>query len=284
MPFTIALCLLYLSACMDAPVESFDTLYTADAVLYCEDSVFNSPSQTALPYHKSLFKNHQLKIEHSSTLERVKDDNNGYVFAVLMVLTSILLVYSLLRKIELRKCLMSTFSVRHTNILIRDAGLKSDKDLWPISFIYYAILGTAGYAAMIRIFDEHLYGLLDLPLLMGAFLLFSLLRHSLTKLLGFTCNESDAVKMYIICGSLFQQIGAALLIPLTILGYYVEKDLIWVAAVVAALVFVLRLARGLTIVLSKSGNFKLYLFYYLCIIEIIPILILAKVIFTYDSM
>ena len=199
-----------------------------------------------------------------------------------MLLTIVLLVFSLMRKIELKKCIMSAFSMRHTNILIRESRLKSDLSLWPLPFIYYTALGILGYVALTRIFEEELYGMLDLPILIGAFLLFSFLRYLLTKLLGVACNGEEPVSQYLISGSLFQQIGVAVLIPLTMVGCYVEKEMIWVAVATAAVVFVLRLSRGLAIVLSRSRDFKLYLFYYLCIVEIIPILILAKIIISYE--
>ncbi len=246
-------------------------------VLFCEDSVFKSPDQSALPERVSLFKNHLLKAEHCGEVKRVEDGDGGYLFGVMLILTVLLLVFCQVRKIELKKCVMSVLSMRHTNIMVREAGLKNDLSLWPLPFIYYSVQGALGYVAATKLFGEEIYGMLGLPVLVGSFLAFSFLKYLLIKLLGLACNGEEAVSMYLISGSFFQQIGSVLLIPLTIVGYYVEKNVIWVAGAVAALFFVLRLGRGLAMVLSRSAGSKLYLFYYLCIVEIIPILVIAKV-------
>ena len=252
-----------------------------EGLLFCEDSIFKAPDQSTLPERASLFRNHLLKTVHESEVKRVNVDDGGYVFGVLLTLTVLLLVFCLLRKIELKRCVMSVFSMRHTNIMVRESGLKSDILLWPLPFIYYSVLGALGYVVATRLFGEEIYGMLDLPILIGICLLYSFIRYTVIKLLGKACNGEEAVGMYLISGSLFQQIGLVFLIPLTLVGFYVEKNVIWIAGAVAAVVFILRLARGLTIVLSRSAGSKLYLFYYLCIVEIVPILIIAKVLVGY---
>lgn len=263
---------------MMPPTDTLDTQQNGDSLLFCWDSVFGIPDQSLLPCHKSLFSDHSMPVKHSEPLPRVQSDDGGYVFAVCILLVIAFLIFAILRKFQIKNVLAAAFSSRHTNILMRDSGLKNDFSMWPASLIYYSSVATAAYVATSDIFDIHLFGMADLPILIGVTLLFIFLRHILTKLLGIASGEKDTVAMYTITGTFFQLAGATLVIPATIAARYADTSFVWFAAAIAALVFVLRLARGLSLVLSKSGGFKLYLFYYLCIIEIIPLLIFTKLI------
>lgn len=262
---------------MEAPSECLDTLYSGDDVLFCTDSVFRVPSPDSLPKHESPFRSHSLAVTHKGPQIIAKSGDGGYVFAVSVFLFVAFLVFAILRKLDVKSVLLAAFSMRQSNILVRDSGIRNDFSLLPLVLVYYSSLATACYVALSKIFGISFYGPLDLPILIAAVMLFSFVRHVLTKLLGIICGERDTVNLYILSGNFFQIIGIVFLIPISVVACYVDPSFVWAAVTVAALVFLFRLARGLSIVLSKSGGIKLYLFYYLCIIEIVPVLILVKV-------
>ena len=54
-----------------------------------------------------------------------------------------------------------------------------------------------------------------------------------------------------------------------------------ILAGILGLLFVVRLIRGLQLILTFSKTPKFYLFYYLCILEIVPIIIIIKVAISY---
>ena len=51
-----------------------------------------------------------------------------------------------------------------------------------------------------------------------------------------------------------------------------------IALTIVALLMIIRIIRGMIIILSSANDSKFYLFYYLCTVEIVPILIIAKLI------
>lgn len=261
---------------MEEDIGAMDTLYPYGSVLFSEDSIFKMPEQSDLPYHKSLFSGHALQVKHDGALQRAASSDGGYVFAVCVALTILMLIFTILRRLTVKNVLMSSISDRHMNVLIRDSGVKNDLSLFAIPLIYYSSLGAATYVALRDMFGQQIYGYADLPLFTGLLLLFSFLRHMLVKMLGVACDERETVKLYTVASNLFQMLGTVLLIPATILAEYVDVGFVWGVVGVVGLIFVLRLARGLAMVISKSQGSKLYLFYYLCIVEIVPILVLAK--------
>lgn len=263
---------------MEEGLGELDSLYPYSSAVFCEDSIFKSPDQSQLPFHKSLFSGHELQVTHREALERTGSDDSGYVFAVCVTLTVLMLIFTILRRLTVKNVIMSSFSDRHMNVLIRDSGVKNDFSLLAIPLIYYSALGAAAYVALHDMFGIQLYGIVDLPVLVGSLLLFSFLRHLITKMLGIACDERETVKLYTVASNLFQMMGTTFVIPATILAEYVDVVFVWVALAIVGIVFVMRLARGLAMVMSRSHGSKLYLFYYLCIVEIVPILILAKII------
>lgn len=253
-----------------------DTLYPYGSVLFCEDSIFKAPEQSELPFHKSLFCGHELQVKHRDALARTVTDDGGYVFGVCVVLTILMLTFTILRHLTVKHALLASLSDRHMNVLIRDCGVKNDFSLFAIPLIYYSSLGAAVYVAMRDVYGTQIYGLADLPLIIGVLLLFSFVRHMFIKMLGVACDERETIKLYTVAINLFQMLGATLVIPATVLAGYVDEVYIWVVVAIVGLVFVLRLGRGLALVMSRSRGSKLYLFYYLCIVEIVPILVLVK--------
>ena len=275
---------------MEEALGELDTLYpygsvlvcedsiSYGSVLFCEDSIFKAPEQSELPYHKSLFTGHELQVKHRDALARTSTDDGGFVFAVCVVLTILMLIFTILRRLTVKNVLLSSFSDRHMNVLIRDSGVKNDLSLFAIPLIYYASLGTAAYVALHDMLGEQIYGYADMALFTGLLLLFSFLRHMLIKMLGVACDERETVKLYTVAANLFQMIGTTLVIPATVMAGYVDVVFVWVVVAIVGAVFVMRLGRGLAMVMSRSRGSKLYLFYYLCIVEVVPILIVIKLI------
>jgi len=260
--------------------DSIDTPLYDGVPMFCEDSIFSIPDQSLLPDHSSLFVGHEMPVRHYDAVPHETQDDGGYIFAFSVGLALLLMFFLLFRKMKLKNVLMASFSDSKMSVLIRDSKVKNDFSLFPIPLIYYSALAMTAYIAMRDIYQTHIWGVTDLPFMIGVLMSFSLIRHSLIKLLGFICGESATIKNYTVASNLFQMMGAILAIPLVIIAGYVNVLYVWVVLAVVGLVFLLRLARGLAMVLSRSGVSKLYLFYYLCIIEIVPILIVVKILIT----
>lgn len=251
-----------------------------DAILYCPDSVFRSPDPSSLPLHKSLFKGHVLPVRHNVNIPLPSSGDYGLVFGLAIFMAILLCVALKIRRINLKDVLPATMSMRHLNILMRGSNIKDDVSLVPLSLIYYVTLAMVAFVAIPHLDLQLTSNLwLNLAITTSSSLAFSLLRFGLMKGLGAICSENGTIKLYANNSSLFQLISAVLILPLMVLAQYTSPGLtfLWIAAAIVVLTFVLRMIRGLGIILTESGESKIYLFYYLCIIEIVPLLVLAKI-------
>ena len=116
---------------------------------------------------------------------------------------------------------------------------------------------------------------------LAALIAFILLKNSFIRLLGNIFDDRAATMLYISSNNLFYFIGGLTTTPLLLLLFYIsgaQDTLLKTTLIIIAIVFTIRLLRGMQLILTNSKTSKLYLFYYLCILEIIPILVMAKVI------
>lgn len=112
----------------------------------------------------------------------------------------------------------------------------------------------------------------------GVFLLYQL-KFILLYILGFFFNQIKAFVEYIHTISLYNKLLGVLLIPVTagmvIMSEHLTATFIYIGLGLIILSYIIRLIRGAGIILDK-GFSVFYMFLYLCALEILPVMIVYK--------
>ena len=263
-----------------------DTSMQADTVNYllmCNDSVFASYTSDTVTVRQSMFAE---SIHHDSEVRtelHVTQGHSDWTFALIVLLLTIMSLYLNSRKFRLKDIFMSLFDMRVMDRIARESNTKP-RSMLPMVGIYLACI-TLIATEMSRhwIHPSASISAIGLYLVVfGALSLFITLKNGLIHLLGNIFEDKTSTTLYVTNSHLFHFVGAVTLTPLSLLILYgnsLSKTATTVAVIITCTIFLIRLLRGFQLILTNSKTSKLYLFYYLCILELVPILVAVKIIF-----
>lgn len=246
-------------------------LYNIDSLLTANDSVF---------FHRSLFTGHS-GVPASFNAKQRPDSNPPVWVFVTVVLVALLLgkVFSGYkgRKVDLLLSPFRRFSLR--TLLNERAVNKASENLF-VNFLYSVLLSLAGFF-VIRHFGVSLTGKswVDMLVLEAFTFVFIYARVLLVKFIGSVFNYKISTGGYILNQSICNLICGILLVPVLLLGFYSGLDatvLLYVLTIVISVMFLIRVVRGSMLMLSESQFSKIYMLYYMIVIEIVPVIVVAK--------
>mgnify|MGYP002622518618 CR=1 FL=1 len=222
----------------------------------------------------SLFVGHTLDVQHQALVERTVQGAPMWVFALLLILTALTMFYYRQHKLRLKDLLASLVDSRAMDRMLRNNSLTRVAQLVPMALLMLACLA-------LPVYDVALSGT-GVPgylLLTAALAALYLLRNGLMSLLGRVFDDQAAVAGYITNNYLYHLVLATVLLPLLFLMTYMPHGggvMQWIVLMVVILEFLLRVVRGLKVFFTQTSCSHFYLFYYLCIVETAPILVLIK--------
>lgn len=260
------------------PFYQWHTAYPMPNVDTCTgvplDSIFKPYSADSVTVRPTLFTGHTLAPQHSEPTARQEVAAPWWVFAVAVLLCALLCLFYRTRKINIGELLKSTIDSHGAERLLRSLSLRSASSLVPVALILTAALAlTAWNVAMLHT------GLKGYLLLAAALAAGYMLRNGVLMLLASVFDRKQAMAAYISGNYLFHLLLATAVTPLLFVVVYipaVSNAAVWAIGVLTALVFILRFFRGVQLFLTKTKSFSLFLFYYLCTVEMIPPLVLLK--------
>ena len=236
------------------------------------DSVFAPRPMTEVQQRPSLFMGHSLSVEHSGLQPLTQGMAAPWTFAVLAMLTALLCTYFRLHKLRISDLLTAIVDSRAMERTLRGNNLTRTVQLVPIALMMLAAGALTVHSLMLDGIGPYL--LLTLALTTAY-----LLRNSIMRLLGVIFDNSGAVALYITSNYLYHLVLASALVPLLFLYFYLPRGhdvMLTIIGIVTGLEFIMRLFRGMKLFLTHSSGSHFYLFYYLCIVEMTPILVLTK--------
>jgi len=241
------------------------------------------PLPKQLVYEKSPFAKHGLKTKSLVPAERIPGE--GWVFIVLIAI-AILLMW--LRRINPKKMwvyLSAFYNRRALNELFDEENLLSSP-FSLILFLAFCLTGGLFFTKAIGIVggpltadytDYRAFGIFA-----GALLVIYTGKIIFIQLIGFIFKIYPLARQYAFNVYLLNNILGLLLIPLVAIAYYTGAPAeIWATYAgigLFALFFVLRCAKALTIEGVAAPLNLLYLFLYLCTLEILPLVVAIKVV------
>lgn len=235
---------------------------------------------------KSPFVKHELHTRALKATERKPGE--GWVFVALIGIFILLLVTRRINPKKLVTYLSAVYNRRAQNELFEEENLLSS----PFSLILFVAFCLTASLFTIKVLGITPYGFLEQYGALNAFGVFSLLllvvytaKILFIQFVGVVFNIYPVARQYAFNVYLLNNILGLLLIPLVAIAYYsggpADTWAVYFGIVLFAVFFVLRFLKSLSIEGIISPLNLLYLILYLCTLEILPLLIVVKLIRIY---
>lgn len=238
------------------------------------DSIFPAYEQEEPQLHKSLFTHHGMPVEHSTLKERPDVVAPAWIFVLLLALTVLVFLYHHARKIKFGELLKSIMDRRAMDRMMRECNLIRPVQFVPVALLLSATIGMALHNVAMQNTGFGGYMLVSIAIAVAY-----LLRNGVLRLIGNVFESRDAITAYITSNYLYHLVLTTTTVPLLFLQVYLPwgGDVATYAILgLVGLSFVVRVVRGVNLFLIFSKGFRFYLFYYLCTVEIVPVLVVAK--------
>ena len=238
------------------------------------DSIHPHQLQPDTVFRESIIAPHNLPVVHNGLQSRPDNALPVWIFIVLLLFSALTCVIFRLRNIKLGMRLKSAIDLHAMDRLIRDCNLNRTITMLPMGLLLVAELCLPVHQAQLP--QNGILGYLGLFV---AVALLYILRNGLLRLLGNTFDNKQEIGLYITSNYLYHLIEATGVIALLFLYFYLpggRTAMTWVLVIYLCTVFLTRFLRSVKIFLTHPNGSSFYLFYYLCIVEIVPFIIVLK--------
>jgi len=248
---------------------------------FSPDTTLNRESQALLKKEvaPSIFTKHELRAGKLNPHEN-HPFQPDWIFGVLLT-GVILIVWSrVFYSNRLNQIIMAPISKRFISQLRRDGNLLNERISLAIGVIYILTFSLMLYQANELILGYSFWNIKGFKLYLLIviwFIVFWVSKISLIQLVGSVFQTTAATHDYLLNTLLFCMINGILLLPLLICIVYLKSTaILLVALALSVLFFVFRFMKGFMIGLALSRFSYLFLFVYLCSLEILPLAVLIK--------
>jgi len=251
---------------------------------FCDFGVYNylTPKKQEAPLATttSMFVHHSLAVKHKGILAIEKPGTDWVTGIFLICLILFAWVQASYPK-RFQQMFRAAIQPYYVNQLEREGNLFAERITLGLGFIFYSIVSVFSYQLMkeFGMTDIGLNYYLVLGLLMAGFLLYDLIKNAMIYSLGVVFDTLEVARQYQLNALIFNHVMGVMLLPIVIVSFYWGRtESLVLGGLVVTLVFAYRLFRGMLIGASNKGYGLLYLFIYLCTLEILPLLLIYKVI------
>jgi Domain of unknown function (DUF4271) len=246
---------------------------------------FKSLLSPVPPSTRSFFRSHQLMTKEIRPVQFVKYQPD-WIFVLLLFCFILLAWVQVFYRRRLRQIFAAPFSKRFLSQLVRDGDLISERAALATGIIYLLTTSLFIYQLNQLIFKQdqpkYFQGFLFFVLILILLLAFWILKVAVMRLLAFIFKTGQTTREYLLNILIFNIITGIFLMPFLIVSIYLKCDIfLWICAIIFSLFFLFRLIRGFFIGMTLTKFSWLFLFVYLCSLEILPLLVLLKTILKY---
>jgi len=273
----------FFDCCISLTNESYAP--TADSLKkYYDNSVFDyitpPPANKELTQTNSVFGHHQLVPVHSDSLP-VNKQSTDWITLVLLICLFIFAWIQTYYPKRFGQIFRAVAQPHAVNQLEREGNLFSERITLGLGFIYYAVSSIFIY----QLFTTFLTipnGLNNIALagiISGSLFAYQMLKSALIFILGIIFHTSESTRSFQLNTLIFNHIIGAVLFPITIIAiYWGSSVFLKIGIVIALLLLLYRLFRSILTGMANMNYNLFYLFLYLCTLEILPLLLLYKLI------
>ncbi len=231
----------------------------------------------------SFFSHHMLK-RTSSNPKALNSYPSDWVF-ILLFISSFLFVWSYYSYSKRFKQILSAcFTNRGINQLSRDGDLFKERISIALFTVYVITFSMFCFQLMRYFFNIKAFGFYNivtfLKILASIFILL-FVKWMISKFIAHVFKNQIASNIFLLNSLVFNIVSGVFLLPLVILNFYsnpfISKLILPFVVIMLLLFNTIRYIRYIIIGISYSKFSQLYLFLYLCTLEILPVLILIKI-------
>jgi hypothetical protein len=261
--------------------ESYVLINRYDSSASKDSNQFQFPVKNVNPTlnltNSPLFISHELK-PHYIKPRLIEKTNFDWIFLLLTLCFIILAWVQVFFRKRFIQILQSFYSEKRVNFLIRDGNLFSEQIALALGFVYIVCFSLLLFFVSNYVFRISLGNSLFFFLkILAGYALFILLKFLLIQIIRSIFLTSEATSRYVLNSLIFNLNLGTLLLPfLVLISYTRSLILIYSVIFIIVIVFIYKLFRGLFVGLSHSKFSIFYLFLYLCTVEILPVIIVVK--------
>ena len=249
--------------------EQCDTTFgiPVDSILVAREL----PAEVTRP---SMFRRHTLQPSHKELVPRVDNESPLWAFALVFLMGAFTCFFCQQRKMHFGDILKAAVDRRVLDRLLRDCNLGRPMQMLPMGLMLVVVLAIP--IQQMALPESGITGYLLLTLtLFTAYIL----RNTVLRMLGNAFEYSQGVATYIASNYLYNLIETIFLLMMLFPFLYLpggKTPIVVCGTALLSLALVMRIVRGLKLFLTQTGGSRFYLFYYLCIVELVPILVLIR--------
>lgn len=236
-----------------------------------------------LLYHKSLFTSHTVNLLNTEPIS-IHRAYSDWPFFILAAALSLLIALRFIYFKRLNLLLRSFFSPRFTATLIREGGVKFEMLTLGLQLVFFIVTGLLINKAT-QIYFGTFMNINTFLVLMAYIISFFVVKFVLTSMISVVFKTKKESQLYIINNKMFHVVAGMVLLPLCFILYYANTPAInvifYFSMVLLLLLFVFSLIRGVISGISVKKNNLYYLFLYFCTVEILPLIIIVKIVVNY---
>lgn len=237
-------------------------------------------TDTLLYTAQSVFLNHELQPVFSSPITRVQQVNYWQAIVLFITLALFISIKTLNPK-KINQVLFSIINLQVAKQLFREDYRLNKRVPILLSLVFILI-----FAFFLQLFNAHFQLILQSTASFLQYLFFVLLLTGIyfikfiaNATIAYITNTTEIDKEYRFTVMIFNQVTAIVLFPLLVVLQFStlpKQYIMYLCLSVITTFIVLRLYRGLVISSLEQNLGILYIFLYLCALEILPILVLIK--------
>lgn len=239
-----------------------------------------SDKDTLLMDNTSIFEGHSLHVTHGTPIINTRPQS--YWQGILMfILFSIYVIIRVSEPKKILKIFISVFSLQEAKQLFREEFKLTKRITFLLGIVFILIIAfliqyTNGYFGLIlkdySQIQQYLF-------FIGVISLVYLVKFLVNYLLAYISSNNDLGKEYLFNVFIFSQAIGIIIFPLIICLQFTKYPTEWFlypALIICAGFYGLRMFRGFIISSTEQNLGILYIFLYLCALEILPMLVLIK--------
>jgi len=186
---------------------------------------------------------------------------------------------------RIRQIFKAPFSKRFLNQLLRDGNLFNERVSLTFGLVYLLTVSLLLLQMNERIWGFDFFSLHGIPLFLVILLFFMgywLIKVLLIRFLGIVFRTRETTYNYLLNLLIFCLItGPVTLLFLVVIIYLKSDFLLYFCLIVFSLLFFFRVMRGFFVGIRLRKFSYLFLFVYLCSLEILPLLVLIKLLLNF---
>ena len=181
---------------------------------------------------------------------------------------------------RLRQIYLAPLSQRFLNILAKEGSLFKERITVALVIIYLFTFSYLLSLILKELIPDSLSRFNDYQIFTycaAGIILYWLLKITVIRLLGVVFHTYPATTNYLQNILVFSFITGLILLPLLMLTFFLHSNiLLYIALIITGLLYLFRVMRGFFIGISLKRFSHLFLFVYLCTLEILPVLVILK--------